>query len=59
MEKARECYQCHKSDNETKLRKCVICHKKFCENCGHKMSGRIFCSRYCAEYFFHSREEED
>ena len=52
-----ECIVCKKTD-ESRLEKCPICHKAFCDEHGHSMSGRRFCSRYCAEFFFFSDEDD-
>jgi len=38
--------------------KCSICFRMFCEDCAAVMSGRKFCSKFCAEYFFHGGEED-
>ena len=53
-----ECVSCSRTDEETSLQKCPICHKHYCEEHRHQMGGRTFCSRYCAEYFFFSDEED-
>jgi len=51
---AAKCHECGKNSEETSLRKCVICHKHFCEDHAYRMSGNVFCSRGCAHYFFFS-----
>lgn len=51
------CWQCEKSIDDALLRKCPICFKHFCEEHGHLMSGRPFCSPGCAEYFFFSDDD--
>jgi hypothetical protein len=53
-----ECAICHKEKDEDKLTKCPLCHQFACEECKHVQQGRGFCSRYCAESFFFSEEEE-
>jgi hypothetical protein len=53
-----ECHECHKSDTETKLEKCPICFKYFCEDHAYHRSGLRFCSSGCAEYFFFSDPDE-
>jgi hypothetical protein len=53
-----ECHECHKSDEETKLEKCPICFKYFCEDHAYHRSGLRFCSSGCAEYFFFSDPDE-
>jgi hypothetical protein len=56
--KTLSCGICGTSEDEKRLSKCPICFKPFCEDCGSMMSGRKFCSKYCAEYFFHAEEDE-
>jgi hypothetical protein len=53
-----ECNVCHKSESDTRLHKCPICHKYFCEDHAHHRSGLWFCSSGCAEYFFFSDPDE-
>lgn len=48
----KECYNCHTTDEETTIHKCVMCFKLFCENCGESRGGRWFCSKNCCDYFF-------
>jgi hypothetical protein len=52
------CELCGTSEEERRTQKCPICFKPFCEECGLAMSGRIFCSRFCAEYFFFGGEDD-
>ena len=52
-----ECRTCQKTDDETALQKCPVCHKAFCHDHAHSLSGRWFCSRGGAEYFFFSEED--
>lgn len=47
-----ECVHCKKTEEQVTLRKCAICHKYFCDEHAHLMSGRAFCSAPCADYFF-------
>jgi len=53
------CWQCEKSFEEERLTQCPTCHKYFCEDHRHSMSGRPFCSKGCAEYFFFSEEDSE
>ncbi len=46
------CSVCEISDEEKSLRKCAICFKYFCDDCGVDRSGRWFCTTNCADYFF-------
>jgi hypothetical protein len=55
---SQECYECHKSEDETTLQKCPICFKRFCEEHGYHRSGLRFCSSGCAEYFFFSEPDD-
>jgi hypothetical protein len=56
-----ECYKCNTSDEsgmdpqrefKKPIRKCPICYKHFCEDCGSNRGGRWFCSVQCGDYFF-------
>ena len=47
-----ECVTCKKTENETTLRKCAVCHKYYCDEHAFLYSGRSFCSKHCADYFF-------
>ena len=46
------CIECQKDEMETILTKCPICFKYFCNDHAFVTSGRRFCSRGCADYFF-------
>jgi hypothetical protein len=50
--------RCGAAEIERQIVKCPICFKGFCEECGLPMSGRAFCSRFCAEYFFFGGEDD-
>lgn len=52
------CESCGANEEELHTQKCPICYKRFCDECAHSMSGRIFCSRFCAEYFFFGGEDD-
>ena len=53
------CTQCKKEDPRANHQKCPMCQKVFCEECAYRRSGRDFCNRFCAEYFFFQDEDED
>ena len=53
------CLVCHKTEEEVRLSKCPICFKFYCNDHRFLMSGREFCGKFCAEYFFFSSEEDD
>jgi hypothetical protein len=50
--KKEECVTCKKTAEETTLRKCPVCHKHYCDEHVFHYSGRAFCSKHCADYFF-------
>lgn len=52
------CIRCRAPQDEKTLTKCSVCFRMFCEDCAAVMSGRRFCSKFCAEYFFHGGEED-
>ena len=54
-----ECCQCHTSEEERRLKKCVMCFRYYCEECEADRGGRSFCSKACSDYFFFGEEEED
>lgn len=51
------CVVCKKSENETQLHKCPICFKRVCNEHAFHYSGRIFCDKHCADYFFFNDED--
>ena len=53
-----ECVHCKKSEEETRLSKCPICFKYYCDEHAFVASGRSFCSHFCAEYYFFADPEE-
>jgi hypothetical protein len=52
------CEKCGSTDEELRTHKCPVCYKMFCEDCSVSMSGRSFCSRFCAEYFFFGGDDD-
>ncbi len=53
------CFECQKTSDETQLSKCPTCHKRFCDDHAHRMSGRWFCSRGCAQHFFFAEPDPE
>ncbi len=55
----QQCKQCAVGEDDAYLHKCPICHKWTCDD--HKIvrSGRVFCSVFCADFFFHDIDEDD
>lgn len=51
------CHECGKTMSDTRLGKCPVCFKWFCEDHGTYRGGREFCSRGCADYFFFGDDE--
>lgn len=51
------CLTCHKTEAETALYKCPICFKHVCAEDAFNYSGRIFCGKHCADYFFFADED--
>ena len=47
-----ECHECARTDDDTLIHKCPVCHKRVCEDHGHNRSGVWFCCKGCSEYFF-------
>ena len=52
------CYACDPSTDDKSLRRCPICHKNFCEEHTVVMSGRPFCSKGCADFFFFAEPDD-
>ena len=55
----QQCKECAAGEDDAYLHKCPICHKYICEEHKFVRSGRIFCSDFCAAYFFHESDEDD
>jgi hypothetical protein len=53
-----KCRQCGMTPEEGRLRKCTICFKHFCDEHEAVVSGRPFCSKGCASYFFFADPED-
>jgi len=53
------CKVCKKTEDETALNKCPICFALYCDEHGYSMSGREFCSKHCANYFFFASEDDE
>ena len=54
---ADACTVCGKTEAETSLLKCPICFKHVCGEHAFHYSGRIFCGKHCADYFFFADED--
>ncbi len=52
------CRHCGSPAEDRQLHKCPVCFAHFCEEHATVMSGRRFCSRGCADYFFFEDPEE-
>ena len=52
------CHECGRSGTETRLHKCPICYKEFCEDHARQRSGLWFCCKGCSEYFFYSESDD-
>ena len=55
---ATVCITCQKTDEQTELTKCPICFKHFCSEHAFHFSGRIFCGKHCADYYFFADSED-
>jgi hypothetical protein len=52
------CFKCGITDEETTtIKKCVICFRYYCEECGWDRAGRSFCSKQCSDFFFFGDED--
>jgi hypothetical protein len=51
------CLTCKKTESEATLYKCPICFKYVCADDAFNYSGRIFCGKHCADYFFFADED--
>jgi hypothetical protein len=41
------------------LGRCPLCHRTFCDTCGMRRGGLVFCSAGCAHLFFFGEEDEE
>jgi hypothetical protein len=55
----QQCKECAASEDDVYLHRCPICHKMICDEHKFLRSGRVFCSSFCAAYFFHEGDEDD
>jgi len=53
------CLSCEKTLDDGALHRCPVCFKHACEEHVHRMSGREFCSKGCAQFFFFSEPDDD
>lgn len=51
------CWRCSVTEEERRLKKCVICFKYYCDDCAADRNGRTFCSKQCADFFFFGDED--
>jgi hypothetical protein len=51
------CKTCNKTESDTSLYRCPICFKHVCGEHAFNYSGRIFCDKHCADYFFLADED--
>ncbi len=56
--KKQVCKVCQKTADEIHLNKCAICFALYCDDHKFLYSGREFCSKPCAEYFFFDDEDD-
>ena len=52
------CAKCAMKADMKDLTRCPICFKLVCQKCQRSRGGKLFCSQYCAEFFFHYEEED-
>ena len=55
---ATACITCQKTDEQAELTKCPICFKHVCSEHAFHYSGRIFCGKHCADYYFFADPED-
>ena len=41
------------------LPRCTICRKRFCDSCGVRRGGALFCGNLCAHAFYFGDSDED
>ncbi len=54
----KECKECGLKEDDGYLVKCPICHKMICDAHKYVRSGRVFCSEFCAAYFFYGGDDD-
>ena len=59
LDAPKGCKTCSKTADETKLHKCPICFELYCDDHAFTMSGREFCGKHCADYFFFASEDDE
>lgn len=52
-----QCCHCGIDEEERDLRRCVICYKNYCDECGWDRGGRWFCTKACSDFFFFGDED--
>lgn len=53
------CRVCHRHPPDVRLEICPVCHARTCLEHSFRRSGKKFCSKECAIWFFHGEEEEE
>ena len=53
-----KCHACELTIDDATLHKCPVCFKYACAEHQHVLSGRIFCTKSCADYFFFSDPDD-
>lgn len=57
--RVHQCKECAAGEDDVYLHKCPICHKYICDEHKFVRSGRVFCSQFCAAFFFHEGDDDD
>ena len=53
-----QCATCQKTAEEARLHPCPNCSKRVCGEHSYRRSGKHFCGRQCAEFFFYAEPDE-
>ena len=53
------CHVCRRGSNETLLAVCPNCQQRCCSEHSVRRSGKAFCSKECAEWFFYGGDEDE
>lgn len=52
------CQVCGKKQSYSLMR-CSVCRKTFCDSCGVRRGGALFCGDLCAHAFYFGESDED
>lgn len=52
------CRVCHRHAPDVRLEICPVCHARTCIEHSFRRSGKRFCSKDCALWFFHSEDDD-